>query len=130
MNTEKKSQKLTGIQFDIQMTISKLSTIIDNANTVITPFIRPTDHSVPSQTIPLTSELNTHATEDVYQHSSTAVSDTQTRSASRPSAMPGSFSNIYSRPLLDLRRLKLTMQYTVRLKANIDNPAFDCVFTI
>ena len=29
---------------------------------------------------------------------------------------------------LDLRRLKLTLQYIVKLKANIDNPAFDCVF--
>ena len=29
---------------------------------------------------------------------------------------------------LDLRRLKLTLQYIVELKANIDNPAFDCVF--
>ena len=63
--------------FDIQMTISKLSTIIDKANTVISP----TNHSAPSQTIPLTSELNPHATEYVYQHSSTAISETQTRSA-------------------------------------------------
>ena len=31
-------------------------------------------------------------------------------------------------PPLDLRRLKLTLQYMVKLKANIDNPAFDCVF--
>ena len=30
-------------------------------------------------------------------------------------------------PLLDLRRLKLTLQYNVKLKANIDNHAFDCV---
>ena len=31
-------------------------------------------------------------------------------------------------PSLDLRRRKLTLQYIVKLKANIDNPAFDCVF--
>ena len=31
-------------------------------------------------------------------------------------------------PPLDLRRLKLAMQYMVKLKAHIDNPAFDCVF--
>ena len=31
-------------------------------------------------------------------------------------------------PSLDLRRLKLTLQYIVKLKANIDNPAFDRVF--
>ena len=31
-------------------------------------------------------------------------------------------------PPLDLRRLKLTLQYMVKLKANIDNPAFNCVF--
>ena len=31
-------------------------------------------------------------------------------------------------PPLDLRRLKLTLQYIVKLKAKIDNPAFDCVF--
>ena len=76
MNKEKESQKLTGI-----LTISKLSTIIDNANTVISPLIRPIDHNAPSKTIPLASELNPHATEYVYQHSSTAVSDTQTSSA-------------------------------------------------
>ena len=28
----------------------------------------------------------------------------------------------------NLRRLKLSLQYIVKLKANIDNPAFDCVF--
>ena len=28
---------------------------------------------------------------------------------------------------LDLRRLKLTLQYIAKLKANIDKPAFDCV---
>ena len=27
-------------------------------------------------------------------------------------------------PTLDLRRLKLTMQYIVKLKANIDNPTY------
>ena len=32
------------------------------------------------------------------------------------------------KPPLDLRRLKLTLQYIVKLKANIDNPAYDCVF--
>ena len=31
-------------------------------------------------------------------------------------------------PSLDLRRRKLTLQYIVKLKANIVNPAFDCVF--
>ena len=31
-------------------------------------------------------------------------------------------------PPLDLRRLKLTLQYIVKLKANIDNPAYNCVF--
>ena len=31
-------------------------------------------------------------------------------------------------PTLDLRRLKLTLQYMVKLKTNIDNPAFDCDF--
>ena len=31
-------------------------------------------------------------------------------------------------PSLDLRRRKLTLQYIVKLKANIDNSAFDCVF--
>ena len=30
-------------------------------------------------------------------------------------------------PPLDLRRLKLTLQYIVKLKSKIDNPAFDCV---
>ena len=30
-------------------------------------------------------------------------------------------------PPLDLRRIKLTVQYIVNLKANIDNPAFDCI---
>ena len=30
-------------------------------------------------------------------------------------------------PPLDLRRFKLTLQYIVKLKANIDNPASDCV---
>ena len=29
---------------------------------------------------------------------------------------------------LDLRRIKLTLQYIVNLKANIDNHAFDCIF--
>ena len=29
---------------------------------------------------------------------------------------------------LDIRRLKFTLQNIVKLKANIDNPAFDCVF--
>ena len=67
--------------FDIQMTISKLSTIIDNVNNTSLPLIRPTDHSVPSQTIPLTSELNPHATEYVFQRSSTAVSDAEARPA-------------------------------------------------
>ena len=31
-------------------------------------------------------------------------------------------------PPLDLRRLKLILKYIVKLKAYIDNPAFDCVF--
>ena len=47
--------------------------------------------------------------------------------------MPESLSNISSRQFLyvvvnDLGRLKLTLQYIVKLKAKIDNPAFDCVF--
>ena len=46
--------------------------------------------------------------------------------------MPGSFSNISSgqtnEPPPDLRELKLTLQYFVKRKANIDNPAFECVF--
>ena len=29
---------------------------------------------------------------------------------------------------LDLRRFKITLQFIVKLKANIDNPAFDYVF--
>ena len=32
------------------------------------------------------------------------------------------------KPPLDLCRLKLILQYIVKLKADIDNPAFDCVF--
>jgi hypothetical protein len=31
-------------------------------------------------------------------------------------------------PHLDLRRIKLLLQYIVKLKTNPDNPAFDCVF--
>ena len=31
-------------------------------------------------------------------------------------------------PPLDLRRIKLLLQYILKLKANTDNPAFDCVF--
>ena len=31
-------------------------------------------------------------------------------------------------PPLDLRRLNLTLKYIVKIKANIENPAFDCVF--
>ena len=31
-------------------------------------------------------------------------------------------------PSLDLRRPNLTLQHIVKLKANIGNPAFDCVF--
>ena len=31
-------------------------------------------------------------------------------------------------PPLDLRRIKLLLQYIVKLKTNPDNPAFDCVF--
>ena len=67
--------------FDIQMTISKLPTIIDNVNNASPPLIHPTDYSAPLQTIPLTSELNPHAEEYVYQHNSTATSDTQARPA-------------------------------------------------
>ena len=33
-----------------------------------------------------------------------------------------------NKPPLNLRRLKLTLQYVVKLKANIDNQAYDCVF--
>lgn len=32
-------------------------------------------------------------------------------------------------PRTDLRRLKLTLQCIVKLKANLDNPAFDFVFS-
>ena len=50
--------------------------------------------------------------------------------------MPGSFrtspvDSLYveaNEPPLDLRSLRLTLQYIVKLKANIDNPAFECVF--
>ena len=50
--------------------------------------------------------------------------------------MPGSFrtspvDSLYveaNEPPLDLRRLKLKLQYIVKLKANIDNPAYDYVF--
>ena len=41
------------------------------------------------------------------------------------------FESLYveaNEPPLDLRRLKLTLQYIVKLKANIDNPAYNCVF--
>ena len=31
-------------------------------------------------------------------------------------------------PSLDLRRLKLTLQYIIKLIANIDNPAYNYVF--
>jgi hypothetical protein len=31
-------------------------------------------------------------------------------------------------PPLDLRRIKLLLQYIVKLRTNPDNPAFDCVF--
>ena len=31
-------------------------------------------------------------------------------------------------PSLDLRRLKLTLQCIIKLIANIDNPAYNCVF--
>ena len=33
-----------------------------------------------------------------------------------------------NKPPHNLRRLKLTLQYVVKLKANIDNQAYDCVF--
>ena len=69
---------------------------------------------------------------------------------STPSAMPERFSNISSRQFVNGQmnhlwstyrlvnlsrapwdlvpsRLKLTLQYIVKLQANIDNPAFDCV---
>ena len=47
--------------------------------------------------------------------------------AFRTSPVDSLYVEANERPL-DHRRLKLTLQYIVKLKANIDNPAFDCVF--
>ena len=42
---------------------------------------------------------------------------------------PYYFSHVEAyEPPLDFCRLKLTLQYIVKLKANIDNPVFNCVF--